>query len=190
MERGKDEKWKSDPPKSIMFIPRTNRGELATRIREGEKKLWPILKSKVKVVERGGRSLGSILVRTNPWYNKQCDRANYKLCPHSGSKPSSCRIRSVLYEKECRLCKSDGKRVVYIGETGLTGKERCNQHHGDITGKKENKSHMRVHCEETHPDLTEEQMGQCFTFRVKRRISTVFHRQIAEAVSIRMRTKD
>ena len=55
-------------PRSIMFVPRTNRGELLNRLRMGEQKLGDIIGNKIKMVERGGLKLSAVLIKKkNQW---------------------------------------------------------------------------------------------------------------------------
>ena len=80
---------KMRPPKnqirSILFVPRTNRGELLTRLRLGENKLAELLGSRVKLVERGGLKLSATLTQKNPWGDAGCGRGGCKLCEESDS---------------------------------------------------------------------------------------------------------
>ena len=62
----KPKRMRSNIPKSIMFIPRSNKGELIMRLRQGEKKLSNIINNRIQFVERGGTRLNSVLVKKNP----------------------------------------------------------------------------------------------------------------------------
>ena len=93
----------------------------------------------------------------------------------------------MIYQNKCLTCEADGKQVLYIGETGLSGQERCRQHHDDIKNKPD-KSHMKVHMDQDHPDLEPSEIR--FKFKVIRGISSPFLRQISEAIAIRLGTMD
>ena len=83
-------------------------------------------------------------------------------------------------------CASEGKSVLYIGESGLSGFERCNQHYNDAKNKPE-KSHINIHRKEDHQDMDPGDVK--FKFKILRRMKTPFQRQISEAIAIRLRTR-
>ena len=85
-------------PKSILFVPRSARGELVARLREGEKKLWPVLQNRIKIVEQGGKTLRSVLLKKNPWDSTTCGRTRCRLCKDGQTSSSYCKVRSVIYE--------------------------------------------------------------------------------------------
>ena len=62
---------KSDPQnkkiKAVLFVPRTERGELLSRLKEEEAKLTDITGYRVKLVESPGTQLSRILCKRNPW---------------------------------------------------------------------------------------------------------------------------
>ena len=94
----------------------------------------------------------------------------------------------MLYENTCTTCAEQGKKVVYVGETGLSGFERQSQHQDDARLlKRHEKSHMRSHCKDDHPESNFEDIK--FKFKVIRKIPSPFQRQIAEAINIRLRTR-
>ena len=173
-------------PRSVLFVPRTNRGELLARLRLGEAKLAEILDSTVKMVERGGLSLSATLVQKNPWGHVGCGRPGCNLCAVTESN-SYCRTRSVVYENRCLDCSDQGLDIIYVGETGLSGAERQKQHQDDARLKPD-KSHIRKHCDEYHPDMDHRDVR--FQFKIIKRIPSPFQRQIAEAINIRLRTRN
>ena len=65
--------------------------------------------------------------------------------------------------------------MVYIGESGLTGYERCNQHYYDLL-KKPDTSHMSIHLRDEHPELRAHEAN--FEFKVIDKIPRAFQRQI------------
>ena len=172
-------------PRSILFVPRTSKGELLTRLRLGESKLAELLGSKVKMVERGGVRLANTLVQKNPWGHEGCGRPECRLCAVSESN-SFCRTRSVVYENRCMDCLENGLDVLYVGETGLSGVERQRQHLDDARLRPD-KSHIKKHCDEYHPDLDHKEVR--FNFKVIKKIPSPFQRQISEAINIRLRTR-
>ena len=110
----------------MVFIPHTPSGELRKQLQEEEYKLAKVLGTRrVKFVERGGRSLQSILCVSNPWGKRHCGRK----CPMCDNGDlGKCRKESVVYEIKCVVCEKVGKRRVYVGETGKSGWERAAQH--------------------------------------------------------------
>ena len=129
--------------------------------------------------------MASHLVKKNPWDNRICGRQNCRLCSPDQTRSSKCRQRSVLYKNTCLRSKSKGREVVYIGETGLSGKEICDQHYDDIKYRPD-KSHMLTHLTQEHKEENIEDPK--FKFEVLSQIRTAFRRQISEAVDIRLRT--
>ena len=121
----KPKRMRSNIPKSILFVPRRNKGELITRLRLGQKKLFNIINNRIQFVERGGTRLNSVLVKKNPWEDHSCERVKCRICPGTEG-ASKCRKRSVLYQNKCVTCENNGKKVLYIEETGLSGFERSN----------------------------------------------------------------
>ena len=93
-----------------------------------------------------------------------------------------------MYQNLCLTCQEGGKKVLYIGETRVSGFERCNQHHKDEVGKHPEKSHIHVHKSEEHPDMDPDKVR--FQFKILKKIRTPFQRQITEAVLIRLKTRE
>ena len=69
-EKREMEEWEKDP-EAVVFIAHTPGGELRKRLQAEEDQLAKTLgMRKVKFVERGGKSLQSILCVSNPWKKK------------------------------------------------------------------------------------------------------------------------
>ena len=79
---------KASPLTSVLFMEQTPGGVYAARLRETEKKLAPITNFRVKVVEKSGTTLKSILMKSDPWAG--------------GVESSKCRKRNILKEITCR----------------------------------------------------------------------------------------
>ena len=71
---------------------------------------------RVKFVERGGNSIQGILCRSNPWKEKKCGDGECMVCRTEVK--GDCRVESVVYEVKYTKCEVEGKRRVYVGETG------------------------------------------------------------------------
>ena len=55
------------------------------------------------------------------------------------------------------ICKSARAETIYVGEAGLSGQERCDQHHYDF-GKRSDERLMKVRMRDEHPGLS---LDQC-----------------------------
>ena len=120
---GKNQK----PTTTVLFVPQTPGGELARRLRAAENELSALGCGKVKIVEKGGRTLRQTLVRSNPWDGGLCGRKDCLPCKN-GEENSRCSKRNIVYETQCQECKKNGKKKVYIGESSRTAHERGLEH--------------------------------------------------------------
>ena len=132
-----------------VFVQAIKDGPLASLLREEEERMSNILGWKLKVVERGGRPLKSILTKTNLFSDMGCGRSKCEACK-SNTKPINCRRRSILYETACKDCiENDIEGAVYVGESARSGAERMGEHVDDAeSGKKD--SHMFKHWSTQH----------------------------------------
>ena len=122
---------------------------LASLLREEEEKMSNILGWKLKVVERGGRPLKSILTKTNLFSDMGCGRSKCEACKNA-TKPLNCRRRSILYETACKDCiENDIEGAVYVGESARSGAERIGKHVDDAESEKKD-SHMFKHWSTQH----------------------------------------
>ena len=129
-------------------IPRTHDGALARQISRTEMELRVVCKTRVKIIECVGSTLKSILVKSNPWKALNCPRLDCLPCKQDDKK-FSCTRRNCTYITQCKLCLSEGKKVVYIGETSNSIFERALQHIKSTSEDKE--GHMAHHINEKHP---------------------------------------
>ena len=159
------------------------------------KRLEPLLGFKVKVQEKGGTKLGSMLSNKYIWKGGECGRQDCYPCKQGGDKQEDCFRRNVLYESRCNLCNPGGETglatlkesranpSIYVGETSRSLKERSLEHHNDYLKKKED-SHMLKHTTLSHkPDNNNPLFNQYVVGSYKSSLS----RQIAEAVRIQLR---
>ena len=58
--------------KAVLFVPRSEKGELLSRLKEEEAKLADITGYRVKLVESSGTQLSRILCQRNPWAGEDC----------------------------------------------------------------------------------------------------------------------
>ena len=76
---------------------------------------------KIKVVERGGRSVHSILQRSDVNPQLSCDWGDK--CFICSTKPTGlCREESVGYKITCVDCEAEGRHIVMHGETAKTAR--------------------------------------------------------------------
>ena len=169
------------PIKTVLFVPQTPGGILASRLRLAEKQLADLTGENVKIVERGGTTLKQVLHKSNPWTGGFCGRIDCLPCI-TGDEKGDCMKRNILYETNCIKCKESGKEMVYVGESARTSYERGREHLDDYKKAKED-SHMEKHAQTEH--LGEEKPE--FAMKVVKYHFNAFSRQIHEAVRIRRR---
>ena len=168
-------------PLTVLFVPKTQGGELAKRMRLAEQEIEALTGDRIKVVERAGTMLKRILSKSNPWAGGQCGRENCLVCRYEEG-GGDCRRRNATYRTQCLACKAkNGKQSYYFGETSRTPFERGQEHENDYKKNQED-SHMVKHAQEDHPG--EERPR--FSMKILRGHTSAFVRQIHEAVLIEM----
>ena len=135
-------------PSSVMFIEHTRDGNLAKRLRAVEPELEKMSGAGVKVVEKNGKKLKDLLVRTDPWAGEDCGRPDCTVCTE-GEPNTTCRRRNMTYQNVCITCKDTGQTSIYIGETSRSLAERHPEHLADQKAEKED-SHMHQHAKQHH----------------------------------------
>ena len=177
--------------KSVMFVPRSEKGELLKRLKEEESKLADLTGYRVRLVERSGTQLSRILCQRNPWAGEDCSRPDCLVCGDGEAGGGDCRRRNITYITTCITCLKNKKEGVtekgpaqYVGESARSAYERGREHlDGYKQGKEEN--HMMKHRVMDHP-------GENVIFRMKvlAKHRSAFERQVTEAVLIEMKEKD
>ena len=181
---------------TVLFVEFTRGGELQKTMRETLDRLTPMLGFRVRVAEKGGTNLESLLSNKNLWKGRECGRHNCRTCAQAGEQKEPCTLRNVVYESECGKCNKPGERKeqdkesledrravasIYVGETARSISERALEHWRDGESMKE-ESHMTEHQQQSHvgeqPD---------FKFRVVKKCKSSLERQVREAVRILMR---
>ena len=172
-------------PITILFVPKTEGGELAKRMRLAEQEIEKITGDRIKVVERAGTMLKRILTKSNPWAGGNCGRIDCLVCRYEEG-GGDCRRRNATYRTQCLSCKEkNGKESYYFGETARTPFERGQEHERDYITSKED-GHMHKHWVDDHPGEEKPK----FAMKVLRGHTKAFVRQIHEAVLIEMNTKN
>ena len=91
--------------------------------------MTPIINFRVKIVEKSGTTLKSVLVRSDPWAGGKCGRKRCLPCKE-GVENSKFRKRNILYEITCQECLRAGKDFTYVGESSRLVYE-CGMNHLD-----------------------------------------------------------
>ena len=94
---------------------------------------------RIKVIERVGPTLESLLCKASPWKFAGCNRESCFPCQHGGGSGGECDSEGVTYSISCLECKKEGRIVEYIGETARTIYDRGNEHLSNLIGKKKGK---------------------------------------------------
>ena len=193
-------------PVAVMFVPYTEGGELARRLREVEMEQEKASGFRIKIVERSGMRLVDMLHRANPWQGQDCKRPKCLLCKTKiateKNMEQDCTKRCIVYETWCLTCeRRDREKILegeqdekkqkemikgmrihkYIGETSRSAYERGLEHQKDLDDLKI-ESHMLKHYIENHENEKIEDME--FGMKIVRKPRTAFNRQVAESVLI------
>ena len=177
-EKDKSSKKENMTTATVLFVPGTRNGKLAAKLREAEEELSKICGNKVKIIERAGSSVKSILVKPNPWQDQSCGRGKCIACMQDKGK-GQCKTRSITYQTWCQECQLKGVDSVYIGESARSYFERGLEHQQDYSAKKE-ESHMHEHAVEMHAH----EAPPTFGMKVLQKHRTPLYRQLHEAVLI------
>ena len=185
---------------SLIFVPKTDDGELSKRIRTAARRISDITGDHCKVVERSGIKLKHLLHKSNPWQNIKCGREKCLVCNCALNKKFNWRLRSVTYKMFCLKCDEERKKTkedldksddnedsledetkFYFGESSKTSFERGVLHAEDYVKKKDD-SHMWKHVTDAHSDSDPKDVK--FGMTVLRSHPSPFHRQVTESVLI------
>ena len=188
--------------KTVLFVEKTDKGELASRLRKLETRLSDVTGYRIKIVEKGGTSLKQSLPNTNPWAGEHCGREKCRLCGQGDETKQDCMRRCIVYESRCLGCEGDKDLIdeekgrldkgalltrnggIYVGETSRSLMERMGEHWEDFKSEKDD-SHIfkhweLVHGREGYPDIR---------FKMIRSYQDALSRQVGESVRIGMRGK-
>ena len=102
-----------------MFVNATPNEILKKKVEKIAKKY----KLKIKVVERRGRTVKSMLQKSDPFKKLECSETDCVICREGMD--IDCRRRGIVYEIEC---KEEGCNKKYIGQTGRSIYERIKEH--------------------------------------------------------------
>ena len=171
-------------PVSVLFVDRSPEGQLITRLREKEREMQTVSGRKVKLVEKTGDQLKSLIWKSDPLGGIECWDLDCVVCQEETER-QICRKKNVVYTSTCLKCKEKGETWVYVGETSRSLAERAGEHRQDLKDEKEH-SHMFTHREEKHQG--EEQVRMKFS--VAKVCRSALERQVRETVCIKLLTKE
>ena len=132
---------------------------------------------KVRIVERAGPKMSTLLSNRTPWKKERCGRED---CPPCETKPGSCRTLNPVYKITCLDCASIGKQTHYIGESSRSLYDRTREHVQALRDKNA-KYAVTKHWLEAHKDLENPPKYQ---FKVLGSYLTAIQRQISEGLAI------
>ena len=187
------------PVTSVLFVPKTQDSGLARGLQEVELRLSAITKERVRVTERGGKSLLQLLHTNDPFAGAPCGRDTCIPCNNSDKeKKENCDKRGIVYETFCRSClevakakKARGEEApvyLYVGTSHLAMADRGADHLRDSERgmrKKFDGSHMARHALEMHPGEEPK-----FGMTIVRTYNNTFTRAMGEVVRILYRSKE
>ena len=138
----KSKTWYGNEYKSVLFVQSTPGGVLKSAISE-------VVRSsglKIRVVEKGGKKVQSLLQKSDVENSVQCMRPECVICQSGGKGP--CSKEGVCYKVTCLKCLEFGKKTIMYGETGRNARIRCAEHAKALGNKK--KSNLWEHSLAVH----------------------------------------
>ena len=159
---------------TVVFVQSTP-GEV---LKKGIEKIIAAKGFDVKVVEQGGRSIKSILQRSDIDPCLSCGAVDCPVCETKAG--GNCQVEGVVYKIWCKKCEENGVKTVMYGETGKTARIRCGQHKAAL--ESDRSSNLREHIFIHHPG---EEDDVEFGYRVVRKYpGDPLSRQLKEAALI------
>ena len=167
------------PHNSVLFVPCTPNGNLAREIQKVVSEETSRLSLTAKVIEKGGISMKSRLVKMDL---TGCPYNDCYLC-ESGIKGASHTRAGIHYSSTCTLCKNVGVSARYEGETGRNGYWRSTLFHKKDILKNDVKNAFSKHLSIHHPDHLKD--PSVFKLRVESTHSKCLDRQVKEGITIK-----
>ena len=159
---------------SVIFVPATPTSELRKRYEKVVKETG----LGIRVVEKSGRMMKSIVQRNNPFASRKCrDSDTCMVCSNGGGQ---CRRENVTYKINCSECD-----YVYHGETARNAYTRGNEHLSALNKNDKNSVLLR-HTSVNHTD----DVTPNFIMKVTSTHTSALERQLTEAVSIDQTPRD
>ena len=179
--KGKKRKGKEEESdiESVLFVPHTPNGALAKLLQnEDDKYRRGTDMKRIKIVERGGKTVKEMLSQTNPWAKDGCTRVDCLPCFGERGRGGDCQKENICYRIFCQECESNQVKAEYTGESSRTTYLRGREHMDGLQKRKEDNA-LWKHCVQEHG-------GREVQFRMKMMRShlTPLTRQIQEGVEI------
>ena len=170
-KENKEQSWyRKDGYDSVLFVPATPGSKLRKMYQKEIKKSG----IRIRVVERSGETVKSMLQRSNPFRATNCGREDCFICTTTGV--GNCNAENLTYKISC-----DDEECIreYKGESTFNGYKRGKEQIAGLRGRTE-KSGLWKHCQTDHAGVMQ-------TFSMK--VTGTFKddsmlRQITEAVQI------
>ena len=134
--RKKNDWYKRGGNEAVIFVPATPNSQLQRKYQKEIKRQG----FKIKVVEKAGIAIKTLLQRSDPCKPRQCEREDCLVCRTDGKGP--CDTQSVTYEIKCTECNN-----IYVGETSRSAYTRGKEHEKSLSNKEE-RSALWKHCKE------------------------------------------
>ena len=166
---------------SVLFLPSSN------RLKRVAQESVKFSRENIRVVERGGTSIKSLLQRSDPSRDPLCGDDQCWIC-HSENEDGgqkqclkgSCSSSNVGYVITCLSCQKLGLNRVYEGESGRAAKARATEHQAAIRRKLAT-SPLYQHIQTDH---SRDEVQPLFKFQVRQRFKDALTRQVEEGVRI------
>ena len=175
-KRGKEEESDIE---AVLFVPHTPGGLLAKLLQEEDDRFRRGTEMKrIKMVERGGKSIKEIFATTNPWARDGCSREDCLPCMGERGRGGDCQKENICYRVFCLECGLANVKAEYTGESSRTSYLRGREHLEGLA-RRSDKNALWKHCVECHG-------GREVQFRMKvlRGHRSPLTRQIQEGVEI------
>ena len=125
-QRNPNPKGHQTSVEGILFCPYTKESALKRELEKVEAYMNGNARTgKVRIVERAGPKMSSLLANRNPWKKERCGRPE---CPLCDSKAGTCRALNPTYKLTCMECASTGRKPYDIVEGSRSFYDRSREH--------------------------------------------------------------
>ena len=167
------------PHDTVIFCPPTPQGILAKKLKDIAENVKQTSDIKIKVVERAGRIIRSILPGLQEENN--CRREDCMI--HNSGGKGNCNQEGVVYRGQCLMCSETEPsiRSEYIGESGRSGYSRGKQHLAPVRNPESHRNNaFAKHMTEEHEGERDIQ----FKMDVIHTYKKPMERQVREGIEI------
>ena len=162
---------------AVLFVPPTPHGGLAKALRKREAELNSQSEMSIRIIEKGGIKMKSILTQSDPFPSTNCDILDCPYCQPNDllevDPKQSCKSHNIGYSISCNLCD-----MKYEGESHRRISVRGSEHVKALR-KGEKNSPLYKHLVNHHPN------GGCkFKLKITGKFQDAFTRQADESTRI------